>query len=48
MKVIVLHVKGSIEPELTSQNIIEDKVELSGKLTASVNMLPNVFPNEWL
>lgn len=48
MKVIVLHVKGSMEPELTCQNIIEDDVEFSGKLTASINTLPKVFPNEWL
>lgn len=48
MKVIVLNVKGSTEPELTYQNIIEDNVEFSGKFTASINTVPNVFPNEWL
>lgn len=48
MKVIVLHVKESMKPELTCQNIIEDDVEFSGKLTASINTLPKVFPNEWL
>lgn len=47
-KVIVLHVKGSMEPELSYQNIIEDDVEISGKLTASINALPNIFPNKWL
>lgn len=47
-KVIVLHVKESMEPELSYQNIVEDDVGISGKLTASTNALPNIFPNKWL
>jgi len=44
VKAIVLHVKGSMEPETTYPNIVKDNVEFSGKLTASINTLPNVFP----